>query len=88
MSDFILSCCSTADLSREHFEKIRVQYVCFHYEMDGVQYADDLGQSMSFDDFYKRMAEGAETKTSQVNAEEFAVYRCRRQKQSCHHVRQ
>lgn len=74
MSDFILSCCSTADLSREHFEKIRVQYVCFHYEMDGMQYADDLGQSMPFDEFYKRMEEGAETKTSQVNAEEFTAY--------------
>lgn len=74
MSDFILSCCSTADLSGEHFEKIRVQYVCFHYEMDGMQYADDLGQSMPFDEFYKRMEEGAETKTSHVNAEEFTAY--------------
>ena len=26
MSDYILSCCSTADLSREHFERIGVHY--------------------------------------------------------------
>lgn len=71
---YVLSCCSTADLSKEHFEKINVNYICFHYEMDGVQYADDLGQSIPFDEFYKRMAEGAETRTSQVNVEEYAAY--------------
>ncbi len=71
---FVLSCCSTADLSKEHFEKINVSYICFHYEMDGVQYADDLGQSIPFDDFYKRMAEGADTRTSQVNVDEYTEY--------------
>ena len=30
MSDFVLSCCSTADLSKEHFEAIDVKYICFH----------------------------------------------------------
>ena len=48
--------------------------ICFHYEIDGEQYADDLGQSMPFEMFYKRMANGADTKTSQVNAEEFEAY--------------
>ena len=28
MNDFVLSCCSTADLSKEHFEKIRELKVC------------------------------------------------------------
>lgn len=42
--------------------------------MDGKEYADDLGKSMAFDEFYKRMAGGAETKTSQVNVEEFVNY--------------
>lgn len=74
MADFILSCCSTADLSKEHFEAINVKYICFHYELDGVPYLDDLGQSMPFDEFYARMAAGAETKTSQINADEFVDY--------------
>lgn len=74
MCDYVLSCCSTADLSKEHFEKISVEYICFHYEIDGEQYADDLGQSMPFETFYKRVANGADTKTSQVNAEEFEAY--------------
>ena len=74
MNNYVLSCCSTADLSKEHFEAINVKYICFHYELDGVPYLDDLGQSISFDDFYARMAAGAETKTSQINADEFAEY--------------
>lgn len=74
MADYILSCCSTADLTKEHFEEIDVKYICFHYEMDGKQYADDLGQTMPFDLFYQKMEQGADTKTSQVNAEEYEEY--------------
>lgn len=74
MSDFILSCCSTADLTKEHFEERNIQYICFHYELDGKGYKDDLGQTMSFEDFYKAMQDGADTKTSQVNASEYEEY--------------
>lgn len=71
---YILSCCSTADLSKEHFEKRNINYVCFHYYLDDAYYSDDLGQSMSFDAFYKAMENGAMTKTSQVNVAEFEEY--------------
>ena len=71
---YILSCCSTADLSKEHFEAIDVKYVCFHYRMDGVEYPDDLGQSIPFDEFYKRMAAGADTSTSQVSISEYVDF--------------
>lgn len=74
MSDYILSCCSTADLSKEDFIKKDIHYICFHYELDGVPYMDDLGESMDINEFYKRMAEGADTKTSTINAEEFIEY--------------
>ena len=74
MAPFILSCCSTADLSREHFEQRDIHYICFHYELDGKQYADDLGQSIPFDQFYQAMANGAETRTSQINMEEYRQY--------------
>jgi len=74
MNDYIISCCSTADLSKEHFEQRSIQYICFHYELDGKQYSDDLGQSISFDDFYTAMQNGADTRTSQINAEEFEEY--------------
>ena len=74
MQDFILSCCSTADLTKEHFEKRNINYICMHYYLDEVHYLDDLGQSMGFDEFYKAMQNGAETKTSQINAAEFKEY--------------
>jgi len=74
MGEFILSCCSTADLSKEHFLQRDITYVCFHYELDGVQYADDLGETMSSEQFYQAMTNGAETRTSQVNVAEFMEY--------------
>lgn len=74
MENFILSCCSTADLTREHFDRRDIHYICFHYELDGKQYKDDLGESMPFDKFYQAMVDGADTKTSQINASEYEEY--------------
>ena len=71
MSDYIISCCSTADLSAEHFAAIDVHYVCFHYFLNDVEYPDDLGKSMPFADFYDAMAKGANTRTAQVNTNEY-----------------
>lgn len=71
---FVLSCCSTADLTQEHFDRRDIHYICFHYSLNGKQYPDDLGKTMPFDKFYQAMAEGAETKTSQVNVDEFVAY--------------
>ncbi|MCR5700609.1 MAG: DegV family protein [Lachnospiraceae bacterium] len=74
MANYIISCCSTADLSREHFDRRDIHYVCFHFSLDDISYPDDLGQSINFDEFYQKMAEGAMTKTSQVNVDEFVEY--------------
>ena len=74
MSSYVISCCSTADLTNEHFAKKNISFICFHYALNGQQYADDLGQSMPFDQFYKAMQDGATTKTSQINADEFTEY--------------
>lgn len=74
MNEFVLSCCSTADLPREQFERRNIAYVCFHFMLDGVEYPDDLGQSVSFEDFYQAMANDADTKTSQVSAGEYVEH--------------
>lgn len=74
MSDYILSCCSTADVSAEYFAARDIKYICFHYFIDEVEYPDDLGQSMSFEEFYGRMAKGSLTRTSQVNISEYVDY--------------
>ena len=74
MNNYVLSCCSTADLKKEHLNRRDIQYICFHYELDGKEYKDDLGETMSFADFYRAMSEGADTKTSQINADEYEAY--------------
>lgn len=74
MSDFILSACSTADISKEHFEKRNIKYVCFHYSLGGETYPDDLGHTIPFKSFYDQMVEGKETRTSQINVDEYMEY--------------
>ena len=74
MSEYILSCCSTADMPRSWFEERHIPFACFHFTMDGVQYADDLGKSMSFEEFYRRVGAGAMPTTSQVNVEEYIAF--------------
>lgn len=74
MSNFILSCCATVDLSKEHLERRDIQWISFHYFLDGKEYSDDLWQSMSPQDFYAAMSAGAETRTSQVNVDEYVAF--------------
>ena len=74
MRDYVLSCCSTADLTHEHFESRDIHYICFHYFLDDKEYPDDLGQSVPFDQFYEAMSKGADTRTAQVSIGEYVDY--------------
>lgn len=74
MSQYILSACSPADLTREHFEKRDIKFISFHLTLGGKPYIDDLGLSISSADFYRAMVDGAETQTSQVNVDEYTNY--------------
>lgn len=74
MSDFVLSCCSTADLSAEKFAELNVSYIFSTFRLNDVTYPDDLGKTVSYKDFYKAMEEGASTATSQINQDEFKDY--------------
>lgn len=72
MAEYCISCCSTADLTKEYFEKRGIRYVCFHYELGGTDYLDDLGQTMPPAELYRRMLAGEDAKTSQVSIGEYA----------------
>lgn len=74
MGDFILSGSSTADIGKEHFEKRDIKYVCFKYSLGDNVYKDDLGITVPFKNFYQRMVDGEETRTSQVNVNEYVEY--------------
>ena len=70
MNDYIITASSTADLSKEHFEDINVPITNFSFNLDGEVIPDDLGQSISFPDFYQLIREGKQPTTSQPNYED------------------
>ena len=71
MADYVVTCCSTTDLPAEYFERRNIPYVCCHFNMDGKEYEDDLGKSMPFEEFYKRISDGAAPTTAQINVGQF-----------------
>lgn len=74
-NDYILSTCSTCDLTNEFCEKRGIYYVSFHYFINGEEFTDDMGKSMSSEEFYEKISQkNAEVKTSQVNVAEFTEY--------------
>lgn len=74
MGEFMLSCCSTADLSRERFQERNIQYLCFHFTLGGTEYTDDLGESVPPAELYRRMTGGEDARTSQVSAGEYSAF--------------
>lgn len=71
MVNYVLTCCSTADMPYDYFSKRNIPFVCFHYILDGEEYLDDLGQTISFEEFYSKIAGGAMPTTSQVNVAQY-----------------
>lgn len=74
MENFVLSTCSTSDMPRAFYEERNIGLVPFHFNMDGVEYEDDLGESIPYDEFYQRIADGSQPTTSQVNVQQYMDY--------------
>ena len=71
MSEYVITCCSTADMSREFMEENKIPFAMFHYQMDGEEFVDDLYTSITPEAFYQKISDGACPVTSQINAEEY-----------------
>ena len=71
MSEFILTCCSTVDLTNEYMKERKIPYVSFHAQVGEDIYADDMGQSISQKELFQRMIDGEDAKTSQVTVQEY-----------------
>ena len=71
MADYVLSCCSTCDLSREWLESRDINYIYFNYEVNGAQAKDDFWQTCPPTELYARMLAGDNVKTSQVSVGEY-----------------
>lgn len=71
---YIISTCTTADMTKEMFEKLDVRYIGFHFVVNGKSYTDDLYNEMSAKEFYGHIRNGADTSTSQVSVGEYVDY--------------
>lgn len=74
MSDYLISCESTADMPLSFYRERNVGYVCFHYEMNGETYTDDIYQSTTPQEFFGKLKAGAQAKTSQVGTGEYVDF--------------
>lgn len=71
MNEFILSCGSTVDLKPEHLEQRNIHVINFRFMVDNVEYVDDFGKSLTYEQLYTAMDAGKKTSTSQINSTEY-----------------
>lgn len=62
---------SSCDLAREYIDKNNIGLLSLVLNLNDEVIKDDLGETLSYKDFYGQMREGATPTTSQVNAHEF-----------------
>ena len=74
MKDFILTCCSTVDMNKEFFEETKIPYISYRFSLDGEEIEDDYGKSITNEEFYEKMKNGAMPKTSQINSERYIEF--------------
>ena len=58
MADYIVSCCSSADISPEWMAKRNLTYLCHSFFLNDQEYKDDLWVSMKPEEMYRRMNGG------------------------------
>ena len=71
---YVLTCCSTSDLSKEQYLQRDLHVIYFHFMLDGKEYLDDCGETVSPEELFRRMDAGAETSTSQISTSEYVEF--------------
>lgn len=74
MKDYVLSCCSPADLTADRMTEREIEFIFYNISIDGKPFKDDMGQTVKPDDLYEKMLAGADVKTSQVSVGDYAEY--------------
>lgn len=62
----VLDCC--CDLPLEYVEKNNIPVLSLTVNLNGKEYKDDLGKTLSYEDFYSEVRTGAMPSTAQINA--------------------
>ena len=71
MGNYVVSCCSTADLSHEWYERRDIRVVPFHIIVGEDDLEDDIGVTITQKELFDRMLAGEEAHSSQVNTEAY-----------------
>lgn len=74
MPSYVLSCCSTADVTREWLDDRDIKYLYFNYYLNGEMCKDDFGATNSPVELYAKMLAGAEAKTSQISVGDYMAH--------------
>ena len=74
MPGYVLSCCSTVDLTRDWLEGRDIKYLYFNYYLNGEMCKDDFGATNSPAQLYAKMLAGADAKTSQISAGDYMAH--------------
>lgn len=59
---------SSSDLSYNYISENNLEVIPFPFSIDGEEYIDDFGKSLSYKDFYNELRNGAVPSTSQISA--------------------
>ena len=73
-TNYVLSCCSSADVSEKYLQDRNIAYVYFNYYLDDVPCKDDFGKTNSPTELYSKMIAGSSVKTSQVSVGEYVEH--------------
>ena len=74
MNDYILSCCSTVDVTQEKLDALGIRMICNRYTLNGEPYFDDLGKTMPYQVFYDRIRKGETGVTTLINTADYVEY--------------
>ena len=68
---FKLTCDSTVDLPKSYLDERNIEFIALQFILNDETHEDDLGQTISYSDFYQKIREGAMPTTSQVNVQQY-----------------
>ncbi|MCR5655341.1 MAG: DegV family protein [Lachnospiraceae bacterium] len=71
MTDYVICCCSTADLSAERYAEKGIQTVPFHITVGGREYDDLINVTITQEELFSRMVAGEKAFSSQVSTTEY-----------------
>ena len=74
MNDYVISCCTPVDYTKEALAELGVETVFYHILLDGEDYADDFGESISAETLRMYLVAGHDVKTSQVSVGEYLTF--------------